>query len=135
MTITPELLLRWAQGLCNTANADRAAALALLALPDPPPPDITRVKIDTDDKTQQLRYVAIDIAPPGLSLGALRAVLGPDRDYVRFHAKAPFDQWFPIKVPGAPCTCDVFATFPTKPSAESTSTQLMLRYGPSPAPT
>lgn len=134
MTITPELLLHWAQGLCNMPNADRDSALELIATPELPP-DIRNFHISTDDKTHQLRHIEIEILAPGISLDALRAVLGPDRDYVRFHPNAPFDQWFPIKVSGAPCTCDVFATFPTKPSADSMSTKLMLRYGPSPAPT
>ena len=145
--ITPQLLHTWAQGLCKLPNAGRADAAAMLALPgpivqhtkfarvEPPPAGVVHLDIYDDPETHtKLRYIQIVLESPGLSLSALEAELGKSKTAVRFHPDSTYDQWFAITVAGAPCTCDVYATFPTEPAASSTATRLMLRYGPSPAP-
>jgi hypothetical protein len=144
--VTADTLRVWSERLCHLATGGRAAAAALLEVTAPlvdhrdfalvPPPEgATRIRIFDDLSTHTtIDYIEVQLAPPGILLAALEATFGPGEPSVRVSATSPYKQWFRVELPGAPCTCDVFAEFPTRPSAASSTASIMLRRNPSPAP-
>ena len=145
--ITAETLHRWAERLCFMTSGGRAEAAALLEVsprlvdhPDfarvePPPEGATRLRIFDDLATHTaIDYLDVELVPPGIPLAALEARFGPGEAAVRVSATSPYKQWFRVELEGAPGTCDVFASFPQKPTATSSTTSIMLRRNPSPAP-
>jgi len=144
--ITADLLRRWADRLCLLARGGRTETAQQLelasplvhhkdhALVEPPPAGAARMRIFDDLATHTtLDFVDLELAPPGLTLADLQAQLGPGEPSVRVSPWSAHKQWFKIEVAGAPCTCDVFASFKDAPTATSRTTELMLRRNPSPA--
>ena len=145
--ITAASLRRWAEQICQLSTGGRAETATALgvtaaitahrdyALVDPVPDGAKRMRIFDDLKTHsKLDYLDLELLPPGLTLEALQAELGPGRTSVRTSPYAPHDHWFEIQVDGAPGTCDVYASLKDPPTAASTSTMFRLRRNPSPAP-
>lgn len=133
--IDPSTLRTWADRLCQLASGGRAEAAQAIgcALDDPQLPGVERLRIFDDLATHTtLDYLDLELAAPGLTLEELQAALGPGEPSVRVSARSPHKRRFWVTVEGAPCTCDVYATFKDEPTASSTTTAIMLRRNPSP---
>lgn len=145
--ITPSTLRTWADRICQLATGGRAEAAQAIgltslvehkdyALVEPPPAGAERLRIFDDLATHTtLDHLDLELAAPGLTLEALQAAaLGPGETSVRVSAGRAHKRRFWITVDGAPCTCDVYASFKGEPIASSTTTAITLRRNPSPAP-
>lgn len=146
--ITPELLSHWAErigyfpvgGPAELAQELELGPLVVsspeLAEVETPPAGVRRLRLFEDvGPHRSFDRIEVVLAPPGLSLGALEARFGPGEPLGPLSTGSGPRRMFTVWGVGAPCTCTVFVSFgaPTEPTAESRTTEIMLRRNPAPA--
>lgn len=141
--ITVDLLETWGHRLCTMASGGRAEGAALLelsptlvahadyAVVEPPPAGAKRVLIVDDVPGHTVvDHVEIELAPPALTLADIEAKFGAGKPSVRVSPTSAFKRSYHLDVPGAPNTCEMYATFATSPTSTTPATTISLRRNP-----
>ncbi len=132
----PTLLRTWAERLCLTTSDDLveiARALGIegrvvgqgTATVDPPPTGATRLTVV--GHPIGFVYLEVSLSSRALTRAKLDAQFGEGRSMPRIHPYNDHRVAYHVEAPGAPFTCELFASFDREPTGAVAAHAVLLR--------
>lgn len=140
MTIDADLLRSWSEKLCRIPAGDAAATATALGIAgsvmdqgdhanvEPPPPGASKLMLVKGGGGEQgIGHLEILLSGSSLTRAELDRRFGAGRLMPRVSAGRAYRVAYHVAVPGAPFTCEVFASFADEPDATTPATEVVLR--------